>query len=264
MSIERIERRPADVAGGQPRRHGLSRRPSGRSGRAKASANRRRRFSATSTACSREAGSDKTRILSATHLSRRHRDFRRNERGWEAWVAPGHTPARATVEAKLAAPQYTVEIVCVAANAELRICHSPNIEEERSALTQSSTAGARSSGSTSREAVDLLARAVRRGDAGAARGARAVPRRTGEPPSRATRALFRYPELRLTYAPNGPPPSSPRAFAKFSDARRLRDDGHAARRLSRLSARAARAAGRRIRRRRSRSASARRRSPTPT
>ena len=34
---------------------------------------------------------------------------------WEPWVAPGATPARATVEAKLAAPGYTVEIVCVAA-----------------------------------------------------------------------------------------------------------------------------------------------------
>ena len=37
---------------------------------------------------------------------------------WEAWVASGHTPARATVEAKLAAPEYTVEIVCVAARTE--------------------------------------------------------------------------------------------------------------------------------------------------
>jgi enamine deaminase RidA (YjgF/YER057c/UK114 family) len=34
---------------------------------------------------------------------------------WEAWVVPGHTPARATVEAKLAAPQFTVEISCIAA-----------------------------------------------------------------------------------------------------------------------------------------------------
>ena len=48
-------------------------------------------------------------------LSRRHRDLRRDERGVGAWVAPGATPARATVEAKLAAPSYTVEIVCVAA-----------------------------------------------------------------------------------------------------------------------------------------------------
>ena len=40
----------------------------------------------------------------------------------------------------------------------------------------------------------------------------------GEPPSAATRALFRYPELRLTYAPSGPALSSARAFGKFSEA----------------------------------------------
>ncbi len=39
----------------------------------------------------------------------------------------------------------------------------------------------------------------------------------GEPPSPATRALFRYPELRLIYEPNGPAPPSPRAYAKFSE-----------------------------------------------
>lgn len=36
---------------------------------------------------------------------------------WDAWVAPGAAPARATVEAKLAAPVYKVEIACVAAQA---------------------------------------------------------------------------------------------------------------------------------------------------
>ena len=34
---------------------------------------------------------------------------------WDAWVAQGHTPARATVEAKLAAPEFTVEIMVIAA-----------------------------------------------------------------------------------------------------------------------------------------------------
>ena len=34
---------------------------------------------------------------------------------WDAWVSPGNTPARATVEAKLAAPEYKVEIMVVAA-----------------------------------------------------------------------------------------------------------------------------------------------------
>ena len=34
---------------------------------------------------------------------------------WDGWVARGHTPARATVEAKLAAERYAVEISCIAA-----------------------------------------------------------------------------------------------------------------------------------------------------
>ncbi len=34
---------------------------------------------------------------------------------WDAWVSPGNTPARATVEAKLAGPEYTVEIMVTAA-----------------------------------------------------------------------------------------------------------------------------------------------------
>jgi enamine deaminase RidA (YjgF/YER057c/UK114 family) len=34
---------------------------------------------------------------------------------WDAWVPGGHAPARATVEAKLATPDYNVEIMVVAA-----------------------------------------------------------------------------------------------------------------------------------------------------
>jgi enamine deaminase RidA (YjgF/YER057c/UK114 family) len=34
---------------------------------------------------------------------------------WDAWVDPGNTPARATVEARLAAPAYKVEIMVIAA-----------------------------------------------------------------------------------------------------------------------------------------------------
>jgi enamine deaminase RidA (YjgF/YER057c/UK114 family) len=41
--------------------------------------------------------------------------FNEMNKVWEAWVAPGHTPARATIEARLAAPQYNVEIMVVAA-----------------------------------------------------------------------------------------------------------------------------------------------------
>ena len=34
---------------------------------------------------------------------------------WDAWVSPGNTPARATVDVKLASPDYKVEIMVVAA-----------------------------------------------------------------------------------------------------------------------------------------------------
>ena len=62
-----------------------------------------------------EAGSDKTRILSTTIYLADIATFAEMNAVWDAWIAPGHAPARATVEAKLAAPPYTVEIACIAA-----------------------------------------------------------------------------------------------------------------------------------------------------
>jgi enamine deaminase RidA (YjgF/YER057c/UK114 family) len=62
-----------------------------------------------------EAGSDKTKILSTTIYLADIATFAEMNAMWDAWVAPGHAPARATVEAKLAAPEYTVEIACIAA-----------------------------------------------------------------------------------------------------------------------------------------------------
>ncbi len=64
-----------------------------------------------------EAGSDKTRILSTTVYLADIATFAEMNAEWDAWVAPGHSPARATVEAKLAAPAYAVEIACIAARA---------------------------------------------------------------------------------------------------------------------------------------------------
>ena len=61
------------------------------------------------------AGSDKTRILSATIYLANIGTFAQMNSEWDAWVPRGHTPARATVEAKLAAPQYKVEIQVIAA-----------------------------------------------------------------------------------------------------------------------------------------------------
>jgi enamine deaminase RidA (YjgF/YER057c/UK114 family) len=62
-----------------------------------------------------QAGSDKTHLLATTIYLADISTFAEMNAQWDAWVAPGHTPARATVEAKLAAPKYTVEIVCIAA-----------------------------------------------------------------------------------------------------------------------------------------------------
>jgi enamine deaminase RidA (YjgF/YER057c/UK114 family) len=64
-----------------------------------------------------EAGSDKSKILSATIYLSDIGDFAAMNAVWEEWVIPGQAPARATVEAKLAAPGYRVEIQVVAATA---------------------------------------------------------------------------------------------------------------------------------------------------
>jgi enamine deaminase RidA (YjgF/YER057c/UK114 family) len=60
-------------------------------------------------------GSDKTRILSATIYLPDIKDFAAMNAVWDAWVPQGHTPARATVEARLASPAYRIEIQVVAA-----------------------------------------------------------------------------------------------------------------------------------------------------
>ena len=62
-----------------------------------------------------EIGSDKTQILSATIYLPDIKDFPLMNAVWDAWVPQGHTPARATVEAKLASPAYRIEIQIVAA-----------------------------------------------------------------------------------------------------------------------------------------------------
>ena len=62
-----------------------------------------------------EAGSDRAKMLSATVYLADIGTFAEMNAEWEAWIPAGHTPARATVEAKLAAPAYTVEIACIAA-----------------------------------------------------------------------------------------------------------------------------------------------------
>lgn len=61
------------------------------------------------------AGSDKSKLLSANIWLADISKFQEMNAVWDAWVSPGNTPARATVQASLAAPQYLVEIMVVAA-----------------------------------------------------------------------------------------------------------------------------------------------------
>ena len=61
-----------------------------------------------------EAGSDKTKIMMATIYLADISTFNEMNGEWDKWVAEGKTPARATVEAKLVAPEYKIEIVVVA------------------------------------------------------------------------------------------------------------------------------------------------------
>jgi len=62
-----------------------------------------------------QVGSDKSKLLSAQIFLPDMKDFAPMNAVWEKWVVAGQTPARATVEAKLANPAYKVEIMCVAA-----------------------------------------------------------------------------------------------------------------------------------------------------
>jgi enamine deaminase RidA (YjgF/YER057c/UK114 family) len=61
------------------------------------------------------AGTDKTRILSAQVWLADAGTVAQMNAVWDAWVPPGHAPARATGESKLVAPEYLVEVIVVAA-----------------------------------------------------------------------------------------------------------------------------------------------------
>lgn len=64
-----------------------------------------------------EAGSDKSRILQTTIFVADMSEFAAMNAVWDAWVLQGQTPPRATVEAKLARPEYRVEVKVIAAQA---------------------------------------------------------------------------------------------------------------------------------------------------
>lgn len=62
-----------------------------------------------------EAGTDKSKLLTATIWLSDMSGFEEMNGVWDAWVAPGETPCRACVESKLAFPDFTVEIQVIAA-----------------------------------------------------------------------------------------------------------------------------------------------------
>ncbi|MEA1015868.1 RidA family protein [Sphingomonas sp. LY54] len=64
-----------------------------------------------------QVGSDKNHLLHATIWLADMADFAEMNAVWDAWIAGSPAPARATGEAKLATPDYKVEIIVTAAKA---------------------------------------------------------------------------------------------------------------------------------------------------
>ena len=62
-----------------------------------------------------EDGPDRSQLLSATIWLADMATFEEMNAVWDAWVDRANPPARATVEARLAAPEYLVEIAVIAA-----------------------------------------------------------------------------------------------------------------------------------------------------
>ena len=62
-----------------------------------------------------EAGTDKSRALSATIWLAGMDTFEEMNAVWDAWIDADNPPARACVEARLARPQFSVEIALIAA-----------------------------------------------------------------------------------------------------------------------------------------------------
>ena len=62
-----------------------------------------------------EAGSDKASMLQVTIFLADIGDFPAMNAVWDQWVVQGQTPPRATVEAKLARPEFKVEVKVIAA-----------------------------------------------------------------------------------------------------------------------------------------------------
>jgi len=62
-----------------------------------------------------DAGSDKSKLISATIWLTSMDDFAEMNAVWDQWVSPGNAPCRACVESKLAQAKFNVEIMVIAA-----------------------------------------------------------------------------------------------------------------------------------------------------
>jgi enamine deaminase RidA (YjgF/YER057c/UK114 family) len=62
-----------------------------------------------------QAGTDKSKLLTANIWLTDIGTFDQMNQVWDAWVSPGNPPARACVESRLAHPDYKVEIMVTAA-----------------------------------------------------------------------------------------------------------------------------------------------------
>ena len=63
----------------------------------------------------KQGGTDKSKLLQAVIWLQDIRVVDEFNKVWDAWVVPGQTPARACIEARLAAPALKVEIIAIAA-----------------------------------------------------------------------------------------------------------------------------------------------------
>ena len=88
---------------------------SGQVGQGDSVADQTRDILATIDALLAKVGSSKANILQAIIWLDDMANFAEMNSVWDAWVDPANPPARATGEAKLATPQYKVEIIVTAA-----------------------------------------------------------------------------------------------------------------------------------------------------
>lgn len=65
-----------------------------------------------------QAGSDRAHLLMATIYLADMADYDAMNALWDAWLPPGCAPARACVQARLARPEYRIEIVLTAATVQ--------------------------------------------------------------------------------------------------------------------------------------------------